>query len=77
MNTRLCCNISSHGKDCLDEKKIMYVRCKIIEYSPPSGSEKQPEVWTKCVLAIDEKSRQLKKHLPSDSRANLRQHIRG
>ena len=63
INTRLRSNVNGRGKDRLDKKKIKYVRCKAFEFYPLSSGEKEVEEWPKCVGAIDESSRRLKKTL--------------
>lgn len=63
INTRLRSNVNGRGKDRLDEKKIKYVRRKAFEFFPLTSGEKEVEEWSKCVAAIDESSRRLKKTL--------------
>lgn len=59
--TRLKSNVRGRGKEPLDPKVIAFVKQKCFELFPSTGDCK--EEWEKCVIAIDEKSRELKRQL--------------
>lgn len=58
--TRMRCNVAGRGKEKLDPDIMMYIQAKVFEYYECNPSEIKKE-WTKCVTAIDEKSRALKR----------------
>ena len=60
VETLLKSNVSGRGKEQLDPEIIKYVKAKAFEYYECSQPEVKKE-WAKCIIAIDEKSRSLKK----------------
>jgi len=53
--------VRGRGKDPLDPKIIEYVKQKCFETFPSTGDIK--DEWEKCIISIDEKSRELKRQL--------------
>ena len=58
--TRMRSNVTSRGKEKLDPEIIKYVKEKVFEYYECNPAEVKKE-WKRCVTAIDEKSRSLRK----------------
>lgn len=59
--TRLRSNVRGRGKERLDPKVMAFVQQKCFELFPSTGNCK--EEWEKCIVAIDEKGRELKRQL--------------
>ena len=60
MPTRMRSNVSGRGKEKLDPEIIAYIKAKAFEYYKCNASEVKNQ-WAKCVTAIDDKSRALKR----------------
>ena len=58
--TRKKSNVVGRGKDMLDPVIVNYVKNMCFQFFPVMGSEKKADEWSKCVISIDESSRQLK-----------------
>lgn len=58
--TRMRSNVAGRGKEKLDPEIIEYVKEKVFEYYECKPCEVKAE-WAKCITAIDEKSRALRK----------------
>jgi len=58
--TRMRSNVAGRGKEKLDPEIIKYIKTKVFEYYECNPSEIKKE-WARCVTAIDEKSRALRK----------------
>ena len=53
-------NVAGRGKEQLDPEIMQYIKAKVFEYYECNSSEIKEE-WAKCIVAIDEKSRALKR----------------
>ena len=58
--TRMRSNVSGRGKEKLDPDIMAYIKAKVFEYYECNPSEIKNQ-WAKCVTAIDDKSRALKR----------------
>ena len=58
--TRMRSNVSGRGKEKLDADIMAYIKAKVFEYYECNPSEIK-NIWAKCVTAIDDKSRALKR----------------
>lgn len=64
--TRMRSNVSGRGKEKLDPDIMAYIKAKVFEYYECNPSEIKNQ-WAKCVTAIDDKSRALKKSNNSEN----------
>ena len=60
VHTRMRSNVSGCGKEKLDPDIMVYIKAKVFEHYECNPSEVKKE-WARCVTAIDEKSRALRK----------------
>ena len=60
VQTRMRSNVAGHDKEQLDPEKMQYIKAKVFEYYECNPSEIKEE-RAKCIVAIDEKSRALKR----------------
>ena len=58
--TRMRSNVSGRNKEQLDPEIMKYIKAKAFEYYECKASDVKKE-WSRCVTAIDDKSRALKK----------------
>ena len=65
--TRLKSNVRGRGKDKLDPKKIDYVKKKCFEMFPSDRDGDVKKDWEDCIVAIDDKGRELKRKLQKQS----------
>ena len=61
--TRLKSNVRGRGKEQLDPKLIDYVKKKCFELFPSEKESDSKKDWEDCIIAIDEKARDLKRRL--------------
>ena len=61
--TRLKSNVRGRGKDQLDPTKIQYVKKKCFELFPSDKESDVKKDWDDCIVAIDDKARDLKRKL--------------
>lgn len=61
--TRLKSNVRGRGKDQLDPKIIEYVKKKCFEVYPSDKDSDIKKDWNDCIIAIDDKARDLKRRL--------------
>ena len=61
--TRIRSNIRGRGKDQLDPNIIQYVKKKCFELFPSDRESDVKKDWDDCVVAIDDKGRDLKRRL--------------
>ena len=61
--TRLKSNVRGRGKDQLDMKIIEYVKNKCFELHPSDKESDMKKDWDDCIVAIDDKGRELKRKL--------------
>ena len=66
--TRLKSNVRGRGKDKLDPKIIDYVKKKCFEVYPSDKESDQKKDWEDCIIAIDDKARDLKRRLKKQER---------
>lgn len=60
VETRIRSNVAGRGKEKLDPEIMKFIKAKVFEYYECNPSDIKDE-WSKCIVAIDEKSRALKK----------------
>ena len=61
--TRLRSNVRGRGKDQLDPQIIQYVKKKCFELFPSDRDSDARKDWDDCIVAIDDKGRELKRKL--------------
>ena len=61
--TRIRSNVRGRGKDQLDPNIIQYVKKKCFELFPSDRESDVKKDWDDCVVAIDDKGRDLKRRL--------------
>ena len=61
--TRIRSNVRGRGKDQLDPNTIQYVKKKCFELFPSDRESDVKKDWDDCVVAIDDKGRDLKRRL--------------
>jgi len=66
--TRLKSNVRGRGKDKLDPEIIEYVRKKCFEQYPSDKESDMEKDWKDCIVAIDNKGRELKCKLKKKER---------
>lgn len=66
--TRLKSNVRGRGKDQLDPKIIAYVKNKCFELHPSDRESDMKKDWEDCIVAIDDKGRELKRKLKKQER---------
>lgn len=59
--TRITHNVSGRGKPKLDPEVVAFIRAQCFEFFPCKSNERMEIEWSHCIVAIDEKSRRLKK----------------
>ena len=57
---RMRLNIRGRGKDQLDPKRIQYVKKKCFEMFPSDRDSDMKKDWDDCIVAIDDKARDMK-----------------
>ena len=71
--TRLKSNVRGRGKEPLNPTVIEYVKQKCFETFPSTGDPK--DEWEKCIITIDEKSRDLKRQLKKKQQKEQQQNV--
>ena len=71
--TRLRSNVRGRGKDKLDPKRIDYVKKKCFEMFPSDRDADEKKDWDDCIVAIDDKGRELKRKLKKQSQLQDKQ----
>ena len=61
--TRIRSNVRGRGKDQLDVKVIEFVKKKCFELFPSDKDSDIKKDWDDCIVAIDDKGRELKRKL--------------
>ena len=61
--TRIRSNVRGRGKDQLDVKVIEFVKKKCFELFPSDKDSDIKKDWDDCIIAIDDKGRELKRKL--------------
>ena len=66
--THLKSNVRGRGKDQLDQKIMEYVKKKCFELHPSDKESDMKKDWEDCIVAIDDKGRELKRKLKQQER---------
>ena len=63
-------NVRGRGKDQLDPKRIQYVKKKYFEMFPSDRDSDMKKDWDDCIVAIDDKARDMKRKLKKQQDQN-------
>ena len=68
--TRMRSNVRGRGKDQLDPQRILYVKKKCFQVFPSDRDSDMKKDWDDCIVAIDDKARDMKRKLKKQQKQN-------
>ena len=71
--TRMRSNVRGRGKDQLDPQRIEYVKKKCFQVYPSERDSDMKKDWDDCIVAIDDKVRDMKRKLKKQQEQNQQQ----
>ena len=71
--TRMRSNFRGRGKDQLDPQRIEYVKKKCFQVYPSERDSEMKKDWDDCIVAIDDKARDMKRKLKKQQEQNQQQ----
>lgn len=67
---RMRSNVRGRGKDQLDPQRIEYVKKKCFQVYPSDRDSDMKKDWDDCIVAIDDKARDMKRKLKKQQEQN-------
>ena len=71
--TRMRSNVRGRKKDQLDPERIQYVKKKCFQVYPSDKDSDMKKDWDDCIVAIDDKARDMKRKLKKQQEQNQQQ----
>ena len=71
--TRMRSNVRGRGKEQLDPQRIEYVKKKCFQVYPSERDSDMKKDWDDCIVAIDDKARDMKQKLKKQQEQNQQQ----